>query len=157
MNQLAQCQKFPKPISTTFPAFLWKSTIYAKLSEIISKTPTSFRDFCWGMRTPLWSFFLTSQGSIIWAEIPLARHATKPTSISPPQSSEIRAGNWPPKPVVGDRWWWKPILKWMGKKNNKTNSWLEIHHQNDITFSSFFRGIPIYKHIHFVTSILGEE
>lgn len=133
MNQLAWCQNFQKPISTTFPAFLWKSTIYAKLSEIISKTPTSFRDFFGGWEFHCDPCIIASHH--LGGDSPCPpRHQANPrtqkqrhTSISPPQSSEIRAGNWPPKPAgAGCRcpWWWKSIPRWLEKKQqNKYMTW----------------------------------
>lgn len=127
MNQLARCQNFQKPISTTFPALSLRIHNLCKMIRNNFKNP------------------------IIWTEIPLARHQSQPlnpsqrhTSISPPQSSEIRAGNWPPKPAGCRRpWWWKAIPNWLGTKNSKRNTWLGS--QDAITTTRMTLHFRVYR------------
>lgn len=60
MTQLAQCQNFQKPISTTFPALSLKIHNLCKIIRNHFKNPNFFQRFFFGVRIPLWSFFLTS-------------------------------------------------------------------------------------------------
>ena len=157
--------KFSETNLNHLPCISLKIHNLCKIIRNNFKNPNFFQRFLWGMRIPLWSLY-NSQPSF-GRRFPLP--ATPPSQPPNPKTTthlhitttKLRdsCGELTSKTcrcrlqvsMVAE------VYPQMVGKKNKTNTWLEIHHQNDITCSSCFWGIPIYKHIHFVTSIVGGE